>query len=166
MIQDGNQLPYIETVVHELVTDPKTIVLKAIAGEIDMQGRHLGSMQNTVLLLASVGNGKFRLVPKMLSASVGILLAPNINHKDPVMRAIFSDRRFRIALSYAVNRTEINKIVCRDKGTPRQAAPLKESEFYSASYEKAYTEFDPAKANALLDEMGLKTSSRREATTA
>ncbi|MDR3603359.1 MAG: ABC transporter substrate-binding protein [Syntrophaceae bacterium] len=155
---EGNQLPYIETVVHELVTDPKTIVLKAIAGEIDMQGRHLGSMQNTVLLLASEGNGKFRLVPKTLSASVGILLAPNINHKDPIIKAIFSDKRFRIALSYAVNRTEINKIVCRDKGTPRQAAPLKDSEFYSASYEKAYTDFDPAKANALLDEMGLKTS--------
>ncbi len=156
--QEGNQLPYIETIVHELVTDPKTIVLKAIAGEIDMQGRHLGSMQNTVLLLASVGNGKFRLVPKMLSASVGILLAPNINHKDLVMRAMFSDKRFRIALSYAINRTEINKIACRDRGTPRQAAPLKDSEFYSASYEKAYTEFDPAKANALLDEMGLKVS--------
>ncbi len=155
---DGNQLPYIETVVNELVAEAKSIVLKAIAGEIDMQGRHLGSMQNTVLLLASSGNGKFRLVPKTLSASVGILLAPNLNHKDPVMKTIFSDKRFRLAISYAVNRSEINKIVCRGKGILRQAAPLKDSEFYSASYEKAYTDFDPAKANAMLDEMGLKTT--------
>ena len=29
------------------------------------------------------------------------------------------------------------------------------SPFYSADYEKAYTEFDPVKANQLLDEMGL-----------
>jgi peptide/nickel transport system substrate-binding protein len=155
---DGNQLPYIDTVVHELVAEAKTIVLKAIAGEIDMQGRHLGSMQNTVLLLASAGNGNFRLVPKTLSASVGILLAPNINHKDPVMRSILSDKRFRIALSHAVNRSEINKIVCRGKGIPRQAAPLKESGYYSASYENAYTDFDLTKANALLDEMGLTTT--------
>ncbi len=153
---DGNQLPYIDKVVHDLVAEAKTIVLKAIAGEIDMQGRHLGSMQNTVLLLASVGNGNFRLVPKTLSASVGILLAPNINHKDPVMRSVFSDRRFRIAVSHAVNRTEINKIVCRGKGIPRQAAPLKESEFYNESYENAYLDFNPEKANELLDEMGLK----------
>lgn len=156
--QDGNQLPYIDTVVHELVAEAKTIVLKAIAGEIDMQGRHLGSMQNTVLLLASAGNGNFRLVPKTLSASVGILLAPNINHKDPMMRSILSDKRFRIALSHAVNRSEINKIVCRGKGIPRQAAPLKESGYYSASYENAYMDFDLTKANALLDEMGLATT--------
>ncbi|MCX5872153.1 MAG: ABC transporter substrate-binding protein [Deltaproteobacteria bacterium] len=155
---DGNQLPYIDAVVHELVAEAKTIVLKAIAGEIDMQGRHLGSMQNTVLLLASAGNGNFRLVPKTLSASVGILLAPNINHKDPVMRSILSDKRFRIALSHAVNRSEINKIVCRGKGIPRQAAPLKESGYHSASYENAYTDFDLTKANALLDEMGLTTT--------
>ena len=152
----GNQLPYIDTVVHELQAEAKTIVLKAIAGEIDMQGRHLGGMQNSVLLLASAANGNFRLVPKTSTASVGVLLAPNLNHKDPVMREILGDPRFRKAISHAVNRAEINKIVCRGKGVSRQAAPLPESDFFSASYEKAYLEHDPAKAAAYLDEMGLK----------
>jgi peptide/nickel transport system substrate-binding protein len=41
----------------------------------------------------------------------------------------------------------------------RQAAPLKESGFFSESYEKAYTKYDTAKAEALLDEMGLKKGS-------
>lgn len=152
----GNQLPYIDTVVHELQAEAKTIVLKAIAGEIDMQGRHLGGMQNSVLLLASAANGNFRLVPKTSTASVGVLLAPNLNHKDPVMREILGDPRFRKAISHAVNRAEINKIVCRGKGVSRQAAPLPESDFFSASYEKAYLEHDPVKAAAYLDEMGLK----------
>ncbi len=152
----GNQLPYIDLVVHELQAEAKTIVLKAIAGEIDMQGRHLGGMQNSVLLLASAANGNFRLVPKTSTASVGVLLAPNLNHKDPVMREILGDPRFRKAISHAVNRSEINKIVCRGKGVSRQAAPLPESDFFSASYEKAYIEHDPAKAAAYLDEMGLK----------
>ncbi len=152
----GNQLPYIDTVVHELQAEAKTIVLKAIAGEIDMQGRHLGGMQNSVLLLASAANGNFRLVPKTSTASVGVLLAPNLNHKDPVMRQILGDPRFRKAISHGVNRAEINKIVCRGKGVTRQAAPLPESDFFSASYEKAYLEHDPAKAAAYLDEMGLK----------
>ncbi len=152
----GNQLPYIDTVVHELQAESKTIVLKAIAGEIDMQGRHLGGMQNSVLLLASLANGNFRLVPKTSTASVGVLLAPNLNHKDPVLREILGDSRFRKALSHAINRSEINKIVCRGKGVPRQAAPLPESDYYSASYEKVYIEHDLAKASALLNEMGLK----------
>ncbi|HTY22172.1 MAG TPA: ABC transporter substrate-binding protein [Desulfomonilaceae bacterium] len=154
----GNQLPYIDTIVHDLQAEAQTIVLKAIAGEIDMQGRNLGGMQNSVLLLASVGQGKFRLVPKTATASVGSLLSPNLNHKEPVMQKIFADRRFRIALSHAVNRNELNKIVYRGKGIPRQAAPLPESDFYSASYEKAYLDYDPAKAASLLDEMGLKLS--------
>jgi peptide/nickel transport system substrate-binding protein len=153
----GNQLPYIDVVVHDLQAEAQTIVLKAVAGEIDMQGRRLGGMQNSVLLLANLGQGKYRLVPKTATASVGLLLAPNLNHGDPVMRAILSDSRFRKALSYGINRKEINNIVYRGKGTPRQAAPLKETLFYSPSYEKAYIEHDTAKAKALLDEMGLKT---------
>ena len=154
----GNQLPYIDTVVHELQAEAQTIVLKAVNGEIDFQGRHLGGMQNSVLLLSSVAQGKFRLVPKTSTASVGLLLAPNLNHRDPVMRRIISDARFRKALSFAINRSEINKIVYRGRGECRQAAPLSASPFYSPSYEKAYVKYDTAKAAALLNEMGLKTN--------
>jgi peptide/nickel transport system substrate-binding protein len=113
-----------------------------------------------VLLLANLSSGKYRLVPKMSTASVGVLLAPNLNHKDPVMKAILSDARFRKALSYAINREEINKIVYRGRGTPRQAAPLPESEYYSPSYENAYIEFNPEKAAQLLDEIGLEKNRR------
>jgi peptide/nickel transport system substrate-binding protein len=151
----GNQLPYIDTIHHDLQAEAQTILLKAVAGEIDMQGRRLGGMQCSVLLLANLPSGKYKVIPKTSTASVGVVLAPNLNHKDPVMRRIFNDARFRKAISHAVNRDEINKIVFRGKGKPRQAAPLPESEFFSASYEKAYTKYDPNQANALLDEMGL-----------
>lgn len=153
---EGNQLPYIDSIVHDLQAESQTILLKAIAGEIDMEARHLGGMQASVLLLANAAEGKFKLIPKISTASVGLLLAPNLNHKDPVMNKILSNPKFRIALSHVVNRQEINKIVYRGKGVPRQAAPLKESHFYSPSYEKAYIEHDPSKAGALLDEIGLK----------
>ncbi|HTY23181.1 MAG TPA: ABC transporter substrate-binding protein [Desulfomonilaceae bacterium] len=156
---NGNQLPYIDSIVHELLAEPQTILLKAIAGEIDMQGRLLGGMRNSILLMANKSEGKYKLVPKMSTASVGLLLAPNLNHKNTEMRKILSDHRFRKALSHAINRNEINKIVYRGQGVPRQAAPLKESSFYSESYEKAYLEYAPEKAKALLDEMGLKVGS-------
>lgn len=152
----GKQLPYIDTIVHDLQAEAQTILLKAVAGEIDMQGRRLGGMQNSVLLLASLPTGKYRLVPKSSTASVGLLLAPNINHKDPVMKEIFSNPSFRKALSLAINRNEINKIIFRGKGELRQAAPLKESEFYSPTYEKAFIEYDPSQAAMLLDQAGIK----------
>jgi peptide/nickel transport system substrate-binding protein len=154
----GNQLPYIDSVVHDLQAEAQTIVLKAVAGEIDMQGRRLGGMQNSVLLMFNLPQGKYRLVPKTSTASVGLLMAPNLNHKDPVLKEIFSNPKFRIALSHAVNREEINKIVYRSKGEPRQAAPLKESDFYSQSYEQAYLKYDPEQAKRLLDEIGLKSN--------
>jgi peptide/nickel transport system substrate-binding protein len=87
----GNQLPYIDTIVHQLQAESQTILLKAIAGEIDFQGRRLGGMQNSVLLLASLAQGNYKLIPKKSTASVGLLLAPNLNHKDPVMQKILSD---------------------------------------------------------------------------
>jgi peptide/nickel transport system substrate-binding protein len=155
----GNQLPYIDEVVHELQAESQTIVLKAIAGEIDMQGRRLGGMQNSVLLLASKAQGNYKLIPKTSTASVGLLVAPNINHKDPVMRKIMENPNFRKAVSLAINREEINKIVFRGQGKPRQAAPLEESPFFSSSYEKAYTEYAPDKAKELLAQCGLKQNS-------
>lgn len=157
---EGNQLPYIDTVVHELQADAQTVVLKAVAGEIDMQGRRLGGMQNTVLLKSGEKKGAYRLVPKISTASVGLLLAPNLNHQDPVMNAIMNDPRFRKALSLAINREEINKTFYHGEGIPRQAAPLKESPFYSPTYERAFIEYDPNKANALLDEAGLKKDAK------
>ncbi|MBM3298546.1 MAG: ABC transporter substrate-binding protein [Deltaproteobacteria bacterium] len=155
----GNQLPYIDVIVHDLQAESQTILLKAMAGEIDFQGRGVGGMQNSVLLLSTLSQGNFKLIPKTSTASVGLLIAPNLNHQDPVMRQVLSDPRFRKALSHGVNRNEVNKIVYRSMGTPRQAAPLKDCPYYDESYEKAYLEYNPAKAESLLDEMGLKKGS-------
>jgi peptide/nickel transport system substrate-binding protein len=153
---DGNQLPYIDRIVHERLPNSQAILRKALEGQIDMQGRRLGGMRASKLLLENLKDKRYRLVPKASTASVAVLMAPNLNHKDPVLRKVLSDRRFRIALSHAVHRPAINKIVFRGLGKPRQAAPLKGSRFYRPSYEKIYTRFDPAKAMALMDEMGLR----------
>ena len=152
----GNQLPYIDKITSAIQAEASMILLKAVAGEIDFQAQHLGGMTNSVMLLAQQSGGKYRLVPKQSTASVGLLLAPNLNHPDPLNKQIFSDKRFRIALSHAINRNEINNIVFRGKATPRQAAPLKESGFYDEAYETAYLNYDTELAGKLLDEMGLK----------
>jgi peptide/nickel transport system substrate-binding protein len=80
---------------------------------------------------------------------------PNLNHADPAMNALLNDKRFRIALSLAINRDAINEVQFYGMGRPRQNAPSELSPFYSRKRENAHVEHDPARANALLDELGL-----------
>ena len=57
---NGNQLPYIDRMTFEIF-DPETINLKAINGEIGMQGRHL-QFQNYPLFMEGRKKGDYRVV--------------------------------------------------------------------------------------------------------
>ena len=70
------------------------------------------------------------------------------------MREFFNDRNVRIALSLAVDRDELNELIYDGLLTPRQYSPLAMSPNYYAKLANAYIEYDPDKANRLLDEAG------------
>lgn len=99
--------------------------------------------------------GNFHLVKLTAEQDNVASIHLNLTHKDPEMRKLFQDTRFRIALSHATNRQEIIDTVLLGQGEPWQNAPLPGSVFYDAEWGKRYTEFDVAKANQLLDEIGL-----------
>ena len=150
---EGNQLPYIDRMTFEIY-DRETINLKAINGEIGMQGRHI-LIENYSLFMENQSRGGYRVLHWITGGTGGECVALNLNHKDPVMREIIWDRRFRIALSYAIDREAINEVGGFGIGQPRQPAPLQTSVHYSEAFEKAYIEYEPDKANSLLDDMGL-----------
>jgi len=150
---EGNQLPYIDHMTFGIY-DPETINLKAINGEMGMQGRHL-QFSNYPLFMEHSSKRGYRVFHWISGGGGDSAVSLNLNHRDPVLKKIFHDRRFRIALSYAINREEINEIGFFSVGKPRQMAPPPASPFYSPEYESAYIEYDPDKANQLLDEMGL-----------
>ncbi|MBC7320236.1 ABC transporter substrate-binding protein, partial [bacterium] len=79
----------------------------------------------------------------------------NLTCKDPVLRDLFNNDKFRKALSIAINREEINQIVYLGQATPRQASLIPQVPYYSSEWEKAWAEYDPKRANAMLDEIGL-----------
>ena len=149
----GNQLPYIDQMLFQIY-DAQIINLKAMNGEIGMQGRHL-QFDNYPKFKANSQSRGYS-VRQWISSGGGQALALNLNHKDPVLRSIFSDRRFRQALSLAIDRRELNEIAFFGIGKACQISPPPISPFYSPAYENAYTEFDPSTANLLLDDMGLK----------
>ncbi len=151
---DGNQLPYIDRVVHEIVEDASTLNLKAVAGNIDMQFRHI-LWTNYPLFMDNAEKLGYRVFKWKLARGSGFVLPPNLNHGDPGMRELFQNKDFRIALSLGIDRSEINALVYMGMGTPRQMTLLEESPYFKPEYAERAAEYDPDRANELLDEIGL-----------
>lgn len=152
---DGNQLPYIDKVVYEVVQSPDVLLLKALNGEIDMQDRSIATLQNKAVFADNMEKGGYRFFDTIPATMNTNLINLNLNHKDPVKRELFQNKDFRIGLSYAINRPEIIDLVFVGQGEPFQAAPRPESPFYNEQLATQYTEYDVAKANEHLDKAGL-----------
>ena len=152
--QVGNQLPYIDRLQFTLVQDNDILQLKAIAGEIDFQGRHV-NLAMFPLLKEHEEKGGYHMTiwPALTGAEIGLFF--NQDWEGPEAQ-YFQDRDFRIALSHAIERNEINEISYLGQGTPRQPAPAPSEPHYPGD-ELAFrwTEFDPALANQILDGIGL-----------
>jgi peptide/nickel transport system substrate-binding protein len=150
----GNQLPYIDRISHALVENREMITMKAVAGEIDMQTRHI-SLPDYTLLMENRAKGNYRVLQWKQGVGSDVMICLNQNVKDPVLRKIFEDRRFRQALSIGINREEIWKLIYLGMGKPRQSSLISGVAFYDPEWEKAYAEYDPKKANEILDRIGL-----------
>lgn len=87
----------------------KPFNLKAINGEIGMQGRHL-QFTNYPLFMENRERGGYRVLHWISGQGGDQVLLPNLNHKDPVIRALMEDHRFRKALSLAIDRDELNEV--------------------------------------------------------
>lgn len=149
----GQQLPYVDDVVMT-VADSKLIAAKAQAGEVDLQARNLGFSDITVLKKGEEHSHYQTLLWPSAKANQ-IALYPNLTVKDPTWRALLRDTRFRRALSLGIDREMINRILFFGFGVPSNNAVLAQSALFKDEYRTEWATFDPDKANALLDEMGL-----------
>ena len=148
---EGNQLPYIDNVVHRLFESTEVFNMWLINGEVDYQARHL-SIGNYTLYKESEASGDYKVF-LLISASHQALQL-NLATKEPKLNEFFNTRDVRIAVSHAINRDEINELVFNGMLKPRQYSPLPMSPNYYPKLSEAYIEYDPDKANALLDAAG------------
>jgi peptide/nickel transport system substrate-binding protein len=149
----GTQLPYIDRWLLNLCSS-EIITAKTATGESDLQGLGIGFPDYTLLKHSE------KMYPQHVSLwtrtqGSSVALMPNMNCTDPVWRGLFQDVRLRRALSLAINRPEINKVIYY--GLARESADtiLPESPLYKPAYAAAWTSYDPEQANALLDAAGL-----------
>tara|TARA_A100001037_G_scaffold92610_1_gene84022 strand:- start:18459 stop:20357 length:1899 start_codon:yes stop_codon:yes gene_type:complete len=147
----GRQLPYIDEVVL-VQADGRLISAKTGAGESDLQSRNISFNDYTFLKDGSKRND-YDVHLWRTAKGAHLALFPNLNHNDPVWRKVMRDRRFREALSLAIDRPLINQALYFGLALEHHNTVLPESPLYDESL--ALTEFNVEKANALLDEMGL-----------
>lgn len=146
----GQQLPYIDR-VHERFLNADLQLLAILNSEIDFKAQGT-TLQNFPTMQESSEKAGYEIL--MPPGASGPVLAFNITHKDPKLRAIYSDIRFRTAISHAINREEINQVSYFELGKPTQALPPNLT--FSKPEDSQYLiDFDLDKANALLDEMGM-----------
>ena len=153
---EGNQLPYIDEIQFKFFQDTQALNLAAIAGELDMQERHM-IMGNYPVLKENELAGKYRVItwPTFGGSDAAITFNQTYN-KDPIVAELLQSKDFRVALSHAMDREQIKESVFLGLGEARQPVPAPWHPYYPGDeYAFKYTEYDPELANELLDGLGL-----------
>lgn len=151
----GAQLPFIDHLEFEIIQNEEVMLLKAVNGEIDMHARNFTTDPNRPVLADASETGDFRFLTVENTSMNQMVISLNLNHRDEELREIFQNKDFRIGLSHAINRQDIQDTVYQRQGQPHQAAPSPKSEFYDEEFATQYTEFDLDLANQHLDAAGL-----------
>jgi len=149
----GNQLPYIDKMEHLIVENAQAVNLQAIAGNVDMQLRHM-LFSNYPLFQDGKEKGDYRILQWTRGYVTDAAICPGLAHADPVMRQILGQKELRWALSLGIKRDEIIQAIYLGMAEPNQVSPLKTSPFYWEEQAKNLIEYDPARANSLLDGLG------------
>jgi peptide/nickel transport system substrate-binding protein len=150
---EGRQLPYIDKVIIDVASN-EIIPAKTGAGDSDLQARYL-RFENYTFLKEAEKSKDFTVHLWKNGVSSQIALYPNLNVADPGWKTLMQDVRFRRALSMGIDREELNQQLYFGLAQPSSNTVISLSPLYSETVANAWTQFDPDKANQLLDEIGL-----------
>ena len=153
---EGNQLPYIDRVVLTLAEDLEILNLRAIAGEYDLQARHI-DIGKLPVLLENQERGHYKVHLDLgYNGSDTALYFNQSFTADPEIAKWLTNADFRRALSMGIDRDQLNEAFWLGVGTPGSPVPFAESPYNPGSeWRDKWSTFDPDRANALLDEIGL-----------
>jgi peptide/nickel transport system substrate-binding protein len=152
---EGQQLPYIDRITADRVADLTLLDAKVVGGQYDFAAFDT-NIQNYATYQEAAEQGGYRIVLWQSGKGSEVVYNVNMTYDDEMMRSVFSDDRFRQALSLAINRDEINDVIYFGNGFPRQMTVIPTSNYFRPAYETAYADWDLDRANALLDEIGME----------
>jgi peptide/nickel transport system substrate-binding protein len=151
---EGNQLPYMDRYIVEIVSSVEVLVLKALNGELDYQERFISAPTNKAVLFDNMDAGQYHFYDLYPTTVNEMIIQFNQTTTDPVLREVFQNKDFRIGMSYAIDRQEVIDVVHVSQGQAWQASPRPESRFHHERLAKQYIEYNPELANEHLDKAG------------
>lgn len=151
--ENGRQLPYVDEITLT-IGSAALIPAKTAAGDADLQARYL-RFDNYTFLKGAAQRMNFRVHLWKRAEGASFALMPNLNAIDPVWRDLNRDVRYRRALSLAINRRDINRVIFFGLAKESGNTALPESPLYDEALAQLYMTPDLAEANRLLDEIGL-----------
>lgn len=156
----GNQLPYIDRISHALCSTPEAVIFKAVAGELDFQDRHLDIAKLPVLLSNRRRSGYKVYLDPFSGSDLGVRI--NLAYsQDAEIGALLRTPQFRRGLSLGVDRDAINETFMLGMGRPSSAVPVPENRYFpGAEWSTRWATYDVARANELLDSVGLSRRDR------
>ena len=148
----GNQLPYIDKVRLGLIETPEVLMLQAIQGEIDFQGRHV-QLPNFPVLKQNEEKGGYTM--QLVNTYGGVDAFVTVNQSIPgELGDLLRNQTFRLGLAAAIDREFINTTALLGLATVRNAIPPPDNAHYPGpEYETKNLVYDVALANKLLDEV-------------
>ncbi|MFO7725604.1 MAG: ABC transporter substrate-binding protein [Oceanipulchritudo sp.] len=157
---EGRQLPYIDRLYFE-AKSADMLAVDAMQGGITLQTSGV-SVNQYSLLMANRDRNRTRIKHWMMGERSLFLIQPNQNRRiepgDTESRNkhdLLREKTFRHALSLALERESIIRSEYNGLAEPAQVAPPPDSPFYEPELYHAFTEYDPGRANELLDALGL-----------
>jgi peptide/nickel transport system substrate-binding protein len=153
---EGNQLPYIDRVVLTLAENLEVLNLRAIAGEYDLQERHV-DLGKVPVILENQQRGGYKLSLDPGDYGGDMIIKFNLSYEaDPEIAKWFNTADFRRALSLGIDRDQINETFWLGTGTPSSVVPADHNRYNPGpEYRTLWSTHDPKKANAMLDTIGL-----------
>jgi len=152
----GNQLPYIDRVTMTLAENLEVLNLRAMAGDYDLQERHI-DLGKLPVILENQSRGKYKVhLDTALNGTDAIYHFNQSYDADPEIAKWLRNTDFRRALSLAIDRKQLNDTFWLGVATPGSTAPGESLPYFPGpGWREKWSTFDPKKANEMLDGIGL-----------
>lgn len=153
---EGNQLPYLDGVVMTLAENLELLNLRAIAGEYDVQERHV-DIGKLPVILENQAKGNYKVHLDLAFNGADAIYQFNQSYTaDPEIAKWLKNADFRRALSLAIDRNQLNETFWLGTAVPGSPVPAESLPYFPGpGWREKWSTFDPKQANELLDRIGL-----------
>ena len=153
---EGNQLPYIDSVVLTLAQNLEVLNLSALAGNYTVMGRHI-NIAKLPLFLENAESVGYRIqFWRQPQSGIANLYINETWDGNAEIQSFLQNVELRKALSMAIERDQINEVFFLGIGATHGLCQGWDDPDNPGKYiGEDYVQFNPDAANAILDEIGL-----------